>query len=352
MSKSHLIAISTLVLLTAGGAFLAAWIIWPHVASKRAQSAIHSLLAKGYSSTKANDHDLAESNLLEAVELADQHSLRAPLKEGLVLLGRLYLAMENYPKARKTYERLYALTPELSEEWRDRLYRDFLLNVCLHTGEFDMAIQLVTGGRREEYRPSVNVWEYCEDLARVMSARGDWEQAAKLYRESIEGLVAIGGPQHHLLRFTYSELGEIYRRLGRLDEARECHDLAFEIIGMPPWQGHPGVESFLHLRAGLLDDEDGNYASAQIHYDKSLAMLRAMESLRSPADFGILLKMREGTIEFWLIRDAEKLLQESARIRKKNSKDDVQVQASAKSNLDRLKAVEEFLSNDTTGEAL
>jgi predicted ATPase/class 3 adenylate cyclase len=176
-------------------------------------------------------------------------------------------------------------------------------------------------------------------LGKVLELVGDWEEAGKLFRKTLEMATELSDRQARA--WAQAALGELLNKQGRYAEAAgwlEQARAAFEAIG-----DQAGVGQVLHS-AGTLAAKQGDYDPARSLYEQSLSIRRELGDQRNMAsllsNLGILARFRgEG-------QTARQLYEESLVIRRAlkdkwaiaNSLNNLGVLAQASGNLSEARA--------------
>ncbi len=108
-------------------------------------------------------------------------------------------------------------------------------------------------------------------LAQVLEVVGEWKQTEDLYRQVKEAAEARG--DRHAVARCQAELGELFRKQGRYEEAAEWLSRAhaeFEAL-----EDRSGIGQVLHFE-GTLAAQHGDYEGAQAHYEASLEIRKSL----------------------------------------------------------------------------
>lgn len=151
----------------------------------------------------------------------------------------------------------------------------------LHLGELDLAEEVLQKAHEAALRceqpqgaarPAISVM----GLARVAQARAEYEAAMTLLNQSRD-LLKDSRDDHALAR-CYNALGDVARKSGRLDEAREFAQRARALF--ESGQNHAGVADCLNDLAELYYLQ-GDYEAAEEHCAEAIELYESIGSLRA-----------------------------------------------------------------------
>jgi tetratricopeptide (TPR) repeat protein len=187
----------------------------------------------------------------------------------LNLIGNVFTATARYDKAMAFYRRSLRVL-EIANLDTTRAHRNIGV-VLFHTGKhaearrsYETALSRALAAGEKRYAGLILM-----DLGNCISAAGDEQAALNYYLESL----AIHEREHHLVEQAYAlrNLGDCYRRLRRLPEAREALRKA---VGLAKRAGELRLRVYLFTSLAELESAGGSRTAAARHYQAALRIAR------------------------------------------------------------------------------
>jgi tetratricopeptide (TPR) repeat protein len=188
-----------------------------------------------------------------------------------------------------------------------------LAGIRCQFGRFDEAEVLLRAGLNSygEQKGAAS-WEYgitLNNLGRVLQSKNEFEAADRLYAQAVSVFEPLGAQAQPYLATTLSNVGVLYERQKRVEEARQTDERALALLR--PTGDEPLHSSILRNLGSLLVNA-GHAADSLPYFEKSLTIQEKALGAEHPTTVTVLLEYASAAMQA-----GEKSLSRKLRVRAK-----------------------------------